>query len=174
MRKTGKGRAAFLLLGIILLQSGCKNAVEKRPLLWYTAYSFPFEMTTSSPAGVPYRMSGERTPARVTLTVREPTALAGLVVTYENGNCTMAAGETVIPLTREAAAGLTSLLDALLVSDLDGDGSDPGARLGSTPDGETTVAFTDFTLTLDGNGLPAKVETSEREAVFFVQDFPME
>ena len=165
MKKILKQAAGIFAVCIVLLQTGCKNTVENRPLLWYTEYSFPFEMTLSSPGsanadGTEYTLAGERTPTSVTLSVTAPERLNGLTIRYAGGNCTLSAGETTIPLSREAAEGLTVFLDGLLVSSAD------GAKLGSSENGLTTAAYDAFTLTLDENGLPAKIRdtASGREA----------
>lgn len=168
MKKILKQAAGIFAVCVVLLQTGCKNTVENRPLLWYTEYSFPFEMTVPSAdadSGTEYTLTGERTPTSVTLSVTSPEHLNGLTIRYAGGNCTISAGETVIPLSRSAASGLTVLLDGLLAPSPD------GAKLGSSEDGSTTAAYDAFTITLDENGLPSKIRDADtgREAEIKIQ-----
>ena len=160
MKKTIKQTAWIFAVCVFLLQTGCKNPVEKRPLLWYTEYSFPFAMTLYSPDGtVSYVLSGEKNADGISVTAVSPEGIRGLNIRYEGGNCTLKAGETVIPLSREAAGGLTRLLDALLVTSPD------GAKLGSDAEGRTTAAYEDFTLTFDGNGLPCGIAAGRQAEI---------
>lgn len=167
MKKILKQAAGIFAVCIVLLQTGCKNSVENQPLLWYTEYSFPFIMTIPSPNiedDTEYTLAGERTPSSVTLSVISPERLNGLTIRYADGNCTISAGETVIPLSKSGASGLTVFLDGLLAASAD------GAKLGSSEDG-TTVSFDTFTVILDENGLPSKIraEESGREAKIQIQ-----
>ncbi len=154
--------AVCLILTALLPLTGCTKA-GGRPLFWYAEQSFPFEMSLSTPA-LSFSLTGERTPTAVILTVLSPENLAGLTVTYKDGNCVLASGETAIPLSEKAAEGLTVLLDGLLLS------SAEGAKLGSDEKGRTTVASHSLTLTLDENGLPAAIRHEEtgREAQILV------
>lgn len=142
--------AGFLAVLFLFFFTGCTAGEHSRPLMWYGEESFPFEMTVPADSGS-ILLTGERTPCSVTLTVTSPESIQGLTVQYENGNCVLTAGSSVIPLSKSAAQGLTCLLDGLLLS------SAEGAQLGSDSEGLTTVTFPPLTLTLDENGLPCGV-----------------
>ncbi len=159
--------AGFLAALFLFLLASCEPAQPKRPLLWYGEHTFPFEMTLSSPnsEGEPVILTGRRTPDSVTVSVVSPERMQGLTVRYANGNTVLSAGSTEIPLSREAAEGLTCLLDGLLVRSAD------GAKLGSTEEGSSAVTFDTLTLVLDENGLPQSIRDTEtgREAGISIQ-----
>lgn len=163
MKKSRIQTAGALAVCLVLFLTGCNRSDANRPLLWYADSRFPLEMTLYAPDGASeteYILSGERAPDSVVLTVTHPTTLRGLTVRYVGGNCTLAAGETVVPLSPAAAVGLTTLFDALLVSSVE------DAELGSDAEGRTTVAYEEFVLTLDENGLPEKIRAADgREAL---------
>lgn len=148
--------AGFLAVLFLFLFVGCTAPKSSRPLLWYGDQSFSLEMTIpAGEKGEPITLRGTRTPDSIRLTVSTPERIRGLTVDYTGGNCVLSAGETVIPLSKSAAQGLTCLLDGLLLSSAD------GARLGSNEDGFTTVTFDSVILTLDENGLPKGILSTE-------------
>lgn len=148
--------AGFLAVLFLFLFVGCTAPKSSRPLLWYGDQSFSLEMTIpAGEKGEPITLRGTRTPDSIRLTVSTPERIRGLTVDYTGRNCVLSAGETVIPLSKSAAQGLTCLLDGLLLSSAD------GARLGSNEDGFTTVTFDSVILTLDENGLPKGILSTE-------------
>ncbi len=161
--------AVCIILSVLWTLAGCTVGGGGRPLLWYAPHSFPFEMTLEA-SDTAFVLAGERTPEAVTVTVTAPENLAGLTVTYKDGNCvlTMGAsawGETRMPLSAKAAEGLTALLDGLLISSAD------GAILGSNEDGLITATYDAVILTLDENGLPCAIRSTKtgREAAIRVR-----
>lgn len=181
MKKILKQTAVIFAVCIVLLQTGCKNNVENRPVLWYTESSFPFDMTISYDMEISngsgtesgstgfnsndsktaeYKFTGERTPGSVKLVLTEPENISGLTVNYSNGNCTVSVGEMTVPLSKNAASGLTSLLDALLLPPYEEIKSK--VKLGSSETGKTTIELDGFTLTLDDSGLPAEIYEPEK------------
>jgi len=150
--------AGILAVCIILSLIGCTKNGSK-PLLWYSDLSFPFEMTLSTPNNL-FTLSGERSPSSVSAVVISPENLGGLTILYKDGNCTISAAECEIPLSAEAAKGITVLFDGLLLNSAD------TAKIGSSEDGRTTISQNNIVLTLDENGLPASILHTEsgREA----------
>lgn len=164
MIKKSKQAAGFIAVCLLLLQTGCMQAGDRRPLLWWGSETFPFEMTLPSPVseGEPIILTGERTPDSVSVAVVFPERLQGLTVRYGNGNTVLCAGDTEIPLSKDAAEGLTCILDGLLVT------SAEGAKIGSTEEGAAILTFDSFALILDENGLPKAILDTEsgRRAAF--------
>jgi len=148
--------AGFLAVLFLFFFTGCTKPESSRPLFWFGEEDFSFEMTIPTDADDDsILLRGERTPASISLTVISPEGIKGLTVRYANGNCTLTADSSEIPLSKSAAQGLTCLLDGLLLT------SAEGAKLGSDTDGFTTVTFDSLTLTLDENGLPRAILDTE-------------
>ncbi len=87
----------------------------------------------------------------VTLTVTEPARLAGFTVMYAGGNTSAGYGDMMIPLSPDAAEGLTRIFTVL---------TEEGSAKRSPDGAYTIITAPSGTVTLGENLMPASIEAN--------------
>lgn len=152
-------RFIILLLISITLLTGC---AEKTDLFAYIRGPAQFELSFPSVSGdtdaVTCTCIREIAPddtVNITLTVIAPDRLKGFTVEIRDGSTTCGTDDMRIPLSADAAQGLTDLLTTL---------TEEGTPRKS-PDGTHTIITTPTgTVTLDETLNPTEIETNGRRA----------
>ena len=147
-----KAALAVIAAAFVFMLTGC---AQDSGLFAYTEGAAQFTLVFTSVSGDTdeIRAACQRDETgNTTLTVTEPARLAGFTVTCTETVTSAVMGDTVIPLSPDAAQGLTVIFDAL---------STPGTPIKSA-DGTCTVIDTGAgTVTLDETMKPVAVDTGE-------------
>ncbi|MBQ4096747.1 MAG: hypothetical protein IJC62_01155 [Clostridia bacterium] len=142
----------FALLVLILalfstFAASCGSGAGRRNIFAYAEGDASFTLTFVSESGE-VSCDCTRVGERVTLCVTSPERSRGIAVTVDESGCTIRVGGETIPISEDAARGLTNVLDLMLR------GSE-GAEVRMSADGEyTEIVYEDGVLTLDGEGVP--------------------
>ena len=136
---------------LIIFDSGCTPREKPSGIFDYTRYAADFALVFPSEAG-DVECSVSRNEECVYLTVVKPERSAYLSVELKGGNCLVHSSETVIPLSAEAARGLTAIFDLLYRGD-------NGVRsVKKSSDGlETVITYDDGSVVLGEDRLPVAV-----------------
>ena len=132
--------------------TGCASG-DGSTVTQYAAADAGYTMTFDGGITGACERSGGTTVMRMTA----PEHLNGFSVTYDGSACAVSAGEIVIPLSPETAAGLTDLFD-LLARPME-DGGVPAKSADGT---ETVVTFDTGSVTVGETGVPVEVSSGGR------------
>ena len=138
-----------LIAGFVI---GCASG-DGSAVTQYAAADAGYTMTFDGGITGACERSGGTTVMRMTA----PEHLNGFSVTYDGSACAVSAGEIVIPLSPETAAGLTDLFD-LLARPME-DGGVPAKSADGT---ETVVTFDTGSVTVGETGVPVEVSSGGR------------
>ena len=144
--------AAVLFFCLTVLFTGC----EQSNLFGYTAGAADFTLLFPSVSGDAEFVSctcRRDENGDFSLTVTSPDRLAGFAVRISGGVTSAGMGDTVIPLSADAARGLTSLLAVL---------TEEGIPARSEDGTETVISAPSGTLILDETLTPAEITANGR------------
>lgn len=142
----------FLIFSLFIsTAASCGSGNGGRDVFAYADGDASFTLTFSSDVGEVV-CDCVREGERITVLVTSPERSRGIGITLSESGCTLSAGGAEIPLSEEAARGLTSIFDVLFRRS-------EGAEVRMSADGESTeIVYDSGFVTVDGEGRPIAVE----------------
>ena len=144
-------RLAVMITAFVFCLSAC---AAKSDLFAYTKGAAAFDLIFPSVSGDTDAVTCgcvRDEEGNVTLTVTSPERLSGFTVISSCGNTAAGCGDTMIPLSADAAEGLTDVLDVL---------TEEGSAKRSPDGAYTIISAPSGTVTLDGDLLPVSAEVN--------------